>query len=699
MKKSKYVSSSLNEYIGESKTITLKRKYGERAPVTVGTNAPIRNQVLSYVAESGTISKTDLKKYILGLREGGVSVAAANMFIKRNAKYFVTENVDGTTYFKLSNLGKRLVNRFTKTENVDVSESVKEARESFSKILENVEEDINEQDEEEFEVPGDEEVDVIDDEGPAEEIDYEDETEEIESKAKEVETDQFEYEEDDDKITLTYYKNPEGREEEGEEELEEPEDETREYDFMDKGKPGIYDEGEEEIEESVQEEVVEGMKAQFVIHNLAGKKKSKLGGKLDPKLHNLLDDNQDKDEKEIANFDKEITEEVEDKEEMGDLNEEIRERMKEIIENMKNRESEGEEPVNEEVEEPKEEVNEEVEETTEEVNEAEEPSEADELSDEDLDDIDLEDEEEVDEEEPSLEGEDEVEKVEITEFILTVDDVDQAIEELEELGVGAEKVPIEEPEVEVPAEIEDEEELDLEEPKEEEAPEEAPEEEPKVKESEEAEDTTEEVNEEEEEAKVIEGDQLVEVFSPQSSEANELNDFKKSIKDFVTENYLNEEEEEELPVEGEEDLGSSDELSLGDQGEDAKELEDEDETVEPTEEFEENKIKVNAEDWPTLKGWLEEKGIDVADMFGGEIEMEEIPDDEDIEADEEVPVEIDDEEIDFSGIGEDDDTKVDEEAMYSRTAEARMKDELDDADVEEEEDVEESCNEEEIDEK
>lgn len=43
MKKSKYVSSSLNEYIGESKTITLKRKYGERAPVTVGTNAPIRN--------------------------------------------------------------------------------------------------------------------------------------------------------------------------------------------------------------------------------------------------------------------------------------------------------------------------------------------------------------------------------------------------------------------------------------------------------------------------------------------------------------------------------------------------------------------------------------------------------------------------------------------------------------------------------
>ena len=37
----------------------------------------------------------------------------------------------------------------------------------------------------------------------------------------------------------------------------------------------------------------------------------------------------------------------------------------------------------------------------------------------------------------------------------------------------------------------------------------------------------------------------------------------------------------------------------------------------------EEQIKVQAEDWEVLKGWLEEKGVDIEEMFGGEIEVEE----------------------------------------------------------------------------
>ena len=110
--KNKYVPNSLSEYLGESKSITLKRKYGERPTITAGTQAPLRNQVLSYVAENASVSKIDLKKFIIGLKEGGSTPAAANMFIKRNGKYFVTENKGGMTYFKLSDLGQRLMRQF-----------------------------------------------------------------------------------------------------------------------------------------------------------------------------------------------------------------------------------------------------------------------------------------------------------------------------------------------------------------------------------------------------------------------------------------------------------------------------------------------------------------------------------------------------------------------------------------------------------
>jgi hypothetical protein len=103
MKKT-YVPKTLNEFLSESKSIPLKRKYGERPAVIAGANAPLRNQVLSFVAESGSVSKRELKQFILGLKEGGSTVAAANMFIKRNSQYFITENKGDVTYFRLSNI-------------------------------------------------------------------------------------------------------------------------------------------------------------------------------------------------------------------------------------------------------------------------------------------------------------------------------------------------------------------------------------------------------------------------------------------------------------------------------------------------------------------------------------------------------------------------------------------------------------------
>jgi hypothetical protein len=254
------------------------------------------------------------------------------------------------------------------------------------------------------------------------------------------------------------------------------------------------------------------------------------------------------------------------------------------------------------------------------INEAAEIDDEDELKDEDLDSLDLDDEtpETDDETATTLDGDEEVEKVEITEFIITVDDVDVAIEELANLGVTAERVEVEPKEEEVP--------VDIDEPEDDEKPAEGEDE-----------------------------DDEIDVDVDLDKDTSE------SLRAFIKANYLTEDEEEKSA----EEIGTSDELGLGDQGQEATELNDkpteDEESLDATTEFEENKIKVKAEDWDILKGWLEEKGVDVKEMFGGDIETEEFDNEDD--AKDIVPSnsEISDDEIDFTGIGDDDKTKIKDE--------------------------------------
>lgn len=497
-----YVPRSLNEFLKESTSIPLKRKYGERPAITAGINAPIRNRVLSFVAESQVVTKRDLKQFIIGLKEGGATVASANMFITRNAKYFITESRNGTTYFKLSNLGKRLINQFAPQANSNVSESENPINARYHRMNENI--GFTQIDEDE-----DDEASDMDDEGPAEDIEFADSVdadddelgdEDLENTPESDSGDNFEYEEDDEKITLTYYKKKSP---------DYDEDETEEYDFKDKGRPGLND-----MDES-----------------LTAKRKA---------------------------------------------------RMYEIIENLKANS----------------------------LNEAE-SDEADELSDTDLDKEDDDQTDEINLDDDNIEGEqpEEIEKVEITEFIITVDDVDSAIEELGELGINAERVPVEQPETEVPQ--------DTEEP-----------------------------------APTPDGEGIDNLdLSPEEPAAAS-----EAIRAFYNKNYaLN---EAEMPA---------DDLGLGDQGQPAAELTNQpaqptepEQTVEPTTEFDEHKIKVPAEHWDALKGWLEEKGVDVREMFGGDIETEEYESPEEAEIANTTP-EVSDDEIDFSGIGEKDATKLKDE--------------------------------------
>jgi hypothetical protein len=130
MRKTNYVPTTLDQYINESTgNITLKRGYKDKNPVVVGANAPIRNQILSFVAESKSVPVRDLKKFIAGLNETNSNPnAAATMWIRRNERFFIAENKGGHTFYKLSSLGERLVNRFAPPVNENESQKVNEKK-------------------------------------------------------------------------------------------------------------------------------------------------------------------------------------------------------------------------------------------------------------------------------------------------------------------------------------------------------------------------------------------------------------------------------------------------------------------------------------------------------------------------------------------------------------------------------------------
>ena len=419
--KQTYVPVTLDQYLNESKTITLKRGYGERKPVVVGSTAPIRNQILSYVAENQRVAKTDLKRFIAGLNEGSKNPnASAIMWLKRNSHFFVTESKEGQTFFKLSPIGRRLADRFVQAPSTALSEQKKNK----------------------------DDYDFVDTKKGYPRKGLYDVSEEEEDKNEEC----------SETVTESRKAKIEA--------------------IIERIRAKRAQELREGKEESLEEE------AKFMGKDpLAGieKSKKKLGGKLDKNLHNQLEDSQEKDENELSKFPEEKAKKK--------------------------------------------------------INEAEEekPAEEDELS---FDDLDLGDEEEKKEEKPAEDeekpeekeeekpDEGEEDKVEITEFIITVTNAEEAIKELDELGVPAEKV-------------EDEEE------------------------KEEGEEEKEEGEEEEKEG----------------------------------------EEKEE------------DSLNLG-------------EAAEGEEPETEEKIKVSVDYWEPLKKWLEEKGVNIEELFGGEIEIEEEPEGE-----------------------------------------------------------------------
>lgn len=478
----KYVPTTLDDFLNENRQINLKRGYRGNPGINVNAKAPLRDRILTYVAENEGITSKELKKYIAGLNETSKKpLSAANMWLKRNDKFFEVNENDGTV--RLSTVGKRLVNRLTLTENVN-----------------------------------------------------------------------------------------EGKKKDKKKKVEE-----EDHDFVDTKKgyarPGINDSTNENVNE---EELKEKIRAMLSEDELPS---------IDENLSaDLILEEDEEDELTFDDLDLDPDEEGEEGEE-------------------------GEE--------------------------------------------DLEG-EEGEEGEEELEGDEE--KVELTEFIITVDNAQEAIEELKDLGVDAEIVDGEGGDEELDLEggdLEggDEEEFDLD---------------GDLDLGDEGDlDLGDEGGEEGEELDLEEGHEGM-VHEDDEELEDRLSALENKVKDLESGGGVGEDEEfdlegGDLEAPDELDLGGEEDLEGGDELEGMEDLEGEEDEVDMgTEE-----IRVSAEDFPALKQWLEDKGVDVEDLLGGEVEMEEDgeefevgdAEDEDAEGEEEDADDADAEDADV----EDEESEEDED--------------------------------------
>jgi len=130
-------TKDLPEKLEEIKTIQVKRKYREYDSISVGANAPVRHNILGFIAEKGQCTKDELIEFINSKNEESGSKTNAN-WIKRNSHYIKEFTKDGCVCCKLSKLGERVVKKTNLNENSKVTNTEIEIIQHYTNITSKV---------------------------------------------------------------------------------------------------------------------------------------------------------------------------------------------------------------------------------------------------------------------------------------------------------------------------------------------------------------------------------------------------------------------------------------------------------------------------------------------------------------------------------------------------------------------------------
>lgn len=160
--------------IDEKKLIVLKRKYKDYPEKRISLITPVRQRILKFVDEKEKVTHEELQEFFKQFNEETGRNTTFKWF-KVNSKLFKVVKEDGVRYFKLSKLGKKVLQKTELNENgVYIDNVIKENPEiEYTNLNETVwntfnlndngieEEDFNEfYEEEEFEDESEEEIDI-----------------------------------------------------------------------------------------------------------------------------------------------------------------------------------------------------------------------------------------------------------------------------------------------------------------------------------------------------------------------------------------------------------------------------------------------------------------------------------------------------------------------------------------------------------
>lgn len=86
----------------------VKRKYTELHPAKmISDYAPVRERVLSYIQEKGSVTESALKEF-LKLTNEETGRKTSMEWVKANSKYFTVKEANGEKTFSLSKEGNRI---------------------------------------------------------------------------------------------------------------------------------------------------------------------------------------------------------------------------------------------------------------------------------------------------------------------------------------------------------------------------------------------------------------------------------------------------------------------------------------------------------------------------------------------------------------------------------------------------------------
>ncbi len=117
---------SINKAIYEGKTVTIKRRYTDAYPeYRAAIITPVREKVLSFVKENGSVSKTEFVEFLKTFNEE-TGRNTTFRWVRENKHLFHIVKENGENRYKLSKLGQRVLERTRINENVNINDVLNE---------------------------------------------------------------------------------------------------------------------------------------------------------------------------------------------------------------------------------------------------------------------------------------------------------------------------------------------------------------------------------------------------------------------------------------------------------------------------------------------------------------------------------------------------------------------------------------------